>query len=79
MFSLQAKLWEYQWSSVGFWERRREERRGKIIGKQKVRENLPKQRKGMWEQDLWRGEAKVQQWVVKRDGIGLNLEDSRYF
>lgn len=40
MFSLQAKLWEYQWSSVGFWERRREERRGKIIGKQKVRENL---------------------------------------
>lgn len=75
MFSLQAKLWEYQWSSVGFWERR-----GKIIGKQKANENLlPKQRKGMWEQDLWRGKAKVQQWVIKRDRIGLNLEDSGYF
>lgn len=57
-----------------------EQRRGKIRGKQNPSENLlPKHRKGMWEQDLWRGKAKVQQWVTIGGGTGLNLEDSGYF
>lgn len=55
-------------------------RRGKIRGKEKASENLlPKHRQGMWEQELWRGKAQVQQWVTVGDGTGLNLEDNGYF
>lgn len=57
-----------------------QERRGKIRGKQKGSENLlPKPRKRMWEQDLWGGKAKEQQWGTIGDGTGLNLEDNGYF
>lgn len=75
MFSLQALG-----IPVEFCRFLAEERRGEIRGKQKGSENLlAKHRKGMWDQDLWRGKAKLQQWVTTGGGTGLNLEDNGYF